>query len=104
MPSIAEQIWGEHNFRRLSFVAAAWFRYINGVDDAGNKFEVDDPMVKELQAKAKAGGNNPRELLSIKSLFGDDLRNDERFIKEVTTAMELIAKDGVMATLPKYID
>ncbi|THZ69166.1 mannitol 2-dehydrogenase [Aureobasidium pullulans] len=104
MPSIAEQIWDKHDFRRLCFVAAAWFRYINGVDDAGNKFEVDDPMVKELQAKAKAGGTKPHELLSIKSLFGDDLRKDEKFIKEITTAMELIAKDGIMATLPKYID
>jgi len=37
-------------------------------------------------------------------LFGDDLRGDERFINEVTKAMELISKDGVMATLPKYVD
>ncbi|OBW65692.1 MAG: Uncharacterized protein AUREO_042310 [Aureobasidium pullulans] len=58
-------------------------------------------MVKELQAKAKAGGTKPHELLSIKSLFGDDLRKDEKFIKEITTAMELIAKEGIMATLPK---
>ncbi|KAI5461919.1 hypothetical protein BGZ63DRAFT_354813 [Mariannaea sp. PMI_226] len=104
MPSIAEQIWVTGPFRRLCFVLAAWFRYINGVDDKGNSFEVDDPMRERLQALAKAGGNDPRELLSIKMLFGDDLRDDERFVNEVTTAMELIAKDGVMATLPKYVN
>jgi mannitol 2-dehydrogenase len=76
MPSIAEQICGDRNFRRLSFVTAAWFRYINGVDDAGNNLEVEDPMVEELQAKAKAGSTTPHELLGIKSLIGDDLRND----------------------------
>ncbi|CAM1500507.1 Fc.00g096690.m01.CDS01 [Cosmosporella sp. VM-42] len=104
MPSIAEQIWVNGPFRRLCFVAAAWFRYINGVDDKGNSFEVEDPMLDELQALAKAGGNDPRQLLSLKMLFGDDLRGDKRFLDEVTKAMELIARDGVMATLPKYVD
>lgn len=104
MPSIAEQIRDkDHNLRRLTFVAAAWFHYIKGVDDNGNKFEVDDPMREELQAKAHAGGNKPDELLSIKMLFGDDLRNDKIFVDELTKAMELIARDGVMATLPKYV-
>ena len=104
MPSIAEQIWVTGPFRRLCFVAAAWFRYINGVDDNGNTFNVDDPMREELQAKARAGGTNPAELLSIRSLFGDDLRGDKRFVQEITTAMEDIARDGVLKTLPKYVN
>jgi mannitol 2-dehydrogenase len=104
MPSIAEQIWVTGPFRRLCFIAAAWFHYINGVDDNGNKFEVDDPMREELQAKARAGGTNPTELLSIKNLFGDDLRGDKRFLQEMTTAMEDIARDGILKTIPKYID
>ncbi|KNG83806.1 mannitol 2-dehydrogenase [Aspergillus nomiae NRRL 13137] len=104
MPSIAEAIWVTGPFRRLCFVAAAWFHYIKGVDDSGKTFQVDDPMREELQAKARAGGTNPAELLSIKSLFGDDLRGDKRFIQEITTAMEDIARDGILKTLPKYID
>jgi mannitol 2-dehydrogenase len=104
MPSIAEAIWVTGPFRRLCFVAAAWFRYLHGVDDNGQKFQVDDPMREELQAKAVAGGTNPSELLSIKNLFGDDLRGDKRFIETITTAMEEIARDGIMKTLPKYVD
>ena len=103
MPSIAESIWVTGPFRRLCFVAAAWFRYVNGVDDSGNTFAVDDPMREELQAKARAGGTNPAELLSIRNLFGDDLRSDKRFLQEITTAMEDIARDGILKTLPKYI-
>src|SRR5699024_7603197 len=68
MPSIAEAIWVTGPFRRLCFVAAAWFRYINGIDDAGNKFEVDDPMREQLQALAREGGTKPHALLSIKNL------------------------------------
>ncbi|EPE04433.1 mannitol 2-dehydrogenase [Ophiostoma piceae UAMH 11346] len=104
MPSIAEAIWVKGPFRRLCFVAAAWFHYVNGVDDNGNPFEVDDPMREELQAKAREGGSNPAELLSIQVLFGDDLRTDKRFLQEITTAMEDIARDGILKTLPKYID
>ncbi|KAJ5779247.1 hypothetical protein N7457_006967 [Penicillium paradoxum] len=104
MPSIAEAIWVTGPFRRLCFVAAAWFCYLKGVDDSGNKFAVDDPMREELQAKAHAGGANPAQLLSIKNLFGDDLRNDKRFIREITRAMEDITRDGVLKTLPKYVE
>jgi mannitol 2-dehydrogenase len=104
MPSIAEAIWVTGPFRRLCFVTAAWFHYLNGIDDSGRTFEIDDPMREELQAKARAGGTYPAELLSIKSLFGDDLRGDERFVQEVTIAMEDIARDGIMKTLPKYIN
>lgn len=104
MPSIAEQIWVSGPFRRLCFVAACWFRYLHGVDDAGNQFEVDDPMREQLQSLAKEGGNDPRKLLSLKMLFGDDLRGDKRFLDEVSNAMELIAKDGVMKTIPKYVN
>jgi mannitol 2-dehydrogenase len=104
MPSVAEQIWVKGPLRRLSFVVGAWFLYIRGVDDKGNSFDVDDPMREQLQALAKAGGNDPRQILSVKSLFGDDLRSDKRFLDELTTAMELISKDGVMATLPKYVE
>ncbi|KAL2830341.1 hypothetical protein BDW59DRAFT_158670 [Aspergillus cavernicola] len=103
MPSIAEAIWVTGPFRRLCFIAAAWFCYLNGVDDSGKTFNVDDPMREELQALAHAGGTDPAKLLSIKSLFGDDLRSDKRFIQEVSTAMEDITRDGIMKTLPKYV-
>ena len=61
-------------------------------------------MRDELQAKARAGGTNPGELLSIKNLFGDDLRGDKRFIDEMTKAMEDIARDGILKTLPNYVE
>ncbi|KAJ5727728.1 mannitol-1-phosphate/altronate dehydrogenase [Penicillium malachiteum] len=104
MPSIAEAIWVSGPFRRLCFVAAAWFHYVKGVDDNGNKFEVDDPMREILQAKAIAGGTNPSELLSIGNLFGDDLRSDKRFLATVTAALEDISRDGILKTIPKYVD
>ncbi|KXG51079.1 Mannitol dehydrogenase [Penicillium griseofulvum] len=108
MPSIAEVIMKsnadkrEYPFRRLCFVAAAWFTYIRGVDDKKIPFNVNDPMLDELRAAAKADPGGPLGLLEIKNLFGDDLRTDKRFIAEMTQAMKDIAEKGVLATLDEY--
>jgi mannitol 2-dehydrogenase len=99
MPSIAEQIQAGGPLRRLTLCAAAWFRYLNAVDDAGKPFKLDDPMAEELQSYASQGAMAP---LEIKSLFGDDLRNDERFVKELESALESLERDGAMASIEKY--
>ncbi|KGO65646.1 Mannitol dehydrogenase, C-terminal [Penicillium italicum] len=108
MPSIAEAIMQskkeqrEYPFRRLCFVAAAWFLYIKGVDDHGKTFAVVDPMLDELLAAAKADDGGPSGLLEIKNLFGDDLRGYPRFTTEIKQAMKDIAEKGVLETLKEY--
>ncbi|OAK97958.1 Polyol:NADP oxidoreductase [Phaeosphaeriaceae sp. SRC1lsM3a] len=99
MPSIAEQIMANGPLSRLTLCAAAWFRYVNGVNEQGELFKVDDPMVSELQAQAQQGAIS---LLEIKSLFGDDLRGDKRFVSELTKALESLTRDGAQATIAKY--
>lgn len=71
------------------------------VEDNGKKFEGDDLMREELQSNARAGGANLAELLSTKMLFGDDLRDDKRFVQETATAMEDLPRDGILKTLPR---
>lgn len=106
MPSIAEQIWDsrEHNFRRLTLAVASWFRYLNGVDEQGRPIAIDDPMAEKLKALAIEGGTSPGPLLSVKNLFGDDLRGDKLFVEELGRALESLHKEGAMATLAKYVD
>lgn len=105
MPSIAEQIRnGNRNFRRLTFCLASWFRYLNGVDERGNPYSIDDPMAEYLKKRAIDGGHKPTLLLDVKNLFGDDLRADTIFVKELTSALESLYRDGALARLAKYID
>ncbi|KAF1829875.1 NAD(P)-binding protein [Decorospora gaudefroyi] len=99
MPSIAEQIQAGGPLTRLTLCAAAWFRYLSGVDEQGRAFQVDDPMLGQLQPKAREGGF---EVLSVESLFGDDLRGDARFVAELKKALESLEKEGAMATVAKY--
>ncbi|KAK8038543.1 Polyol:NADP oxidoreductase [Apiospora rasikravindrae] len=110
MPSIAEQIRRLPDnpedgapLRRLTLAVAGWFRFSNGLDEAGKPIKVDDPMAAELQEKAREGGHGPHVLLGIKMLFGDDLRDDERFVKELTDAMESLYTVGARKTLENYV-
>ena len=101
MPSIAEQIVAGGPLRRLTLATAAWFRYLRGVDEQGRDFQLSfDPRNEELQHIARDEGN-PMKLLSIKDLFGDDLRGDERFVKELTEAYNSLEREGAMKTLEK---
>ncbi|ROV90389.1 hypothetical protein VPNG_10034 [Cytospora leucostoma] len=106
MPSIAEQIWQTkgHNFRRLTLSVASWFRYLNGVDEQGKPYTIDDPMAESLQAKAREGGEDPRPLLNVNNLFGDDLRGDQQFVDELSKALSSLYREGPLATLAKYVD
>lgn len=108
MPSIAEQIIRESRnpssgpLRRLTLCVAGWFKYLNGVDEKGQAFKIDDPMAEELNKLACKGGQGPDMLLSVHSLFGDDLRGDARFMNELTAAMESLYSVGALKTLEKY--
>ncbi|KAF2998475.1 hypothetical protein E8E13_002623 [Curvularia kusanoi] len=101
MPSIAEQIVAGGPLRRLTLATAAWFRYLRGVDEQGRDFQLSfDPRNDELQQIARDEGN-PMKLLSIKDLFGDDLRGDERFVKELTEAYNGLEREGAMKMIEK---
>jgi mannitol 2-dehydrogenase len=106
MPSIAEQIrlqppTGE--LKKLTLAVAAWFRYLTGVGENGVSHKIDDPMAAELQQRAREGGEDPTLLLGVKSLFGDDLRGDERFVGELKRAMKSLYEVGARRTLELYV-
>ncbi|KAL1607866.1 hypothetical protein SLS60_002804 [Paraconiothyrium brasiliense] len=104
IPSIAEQIESRGPIGRLTLCVAAWFRYLTGVDENGKTYKIDDPMAKELQALAREGGASPNALLGMQNLFGDDLRYDGRFVREITMAMRTLDRRGARKTLEKYVE
>ena len=106
MPSIAEHIMAHNDTpRRLTLVVAAWFRYLSGIDESGKEFtikETDEIDIKNLQAKARDGGHLPNNLMGIRNLFGDDLRDDKGFMGELTTALDSLYKNGAKKTIENY--
>lgn len=106
MPSIAEHIMaGNPTPRRLVLAVAAWFRYLSGYHENGSEFTIkqtDEVDILHLQAMARDGGHLPTNLMSIKNLFGDDLRDDKPFMDELTKALDSLYKNGAKETLKNY--
>ncbi len=97
----------------IPLAIAGWLRYLMGVTDKGEAFELSaDPMLSELQEKM-AGiafgnpdsvGDNLQPILSNENIFGIDLYKAGIGKKIEKCFMEEIAGEGaVRATLRKYV-
>ena len=88
----------------LSLVVAAWiFYFYRGVDEAGRPLEIVDARAAELTSAARAEGLDPRPMLAIRSIFGENLPTDAAFVSAVEMAMRKLAADGVRSTVSCYL-
>lgn len=91
---------------RPALTIAAWMRYVTGVDEAGNRYAIDDPLAEEIGMKvARAGGGGEGvvyELLRLGAVFGDDLPGEPRFVGAVTEAFREISSKGALAAAKRY--
>ncbi len=95
----------------IPLALAAWLRYLVGVDDEGNSFELSpDPLMDELQELIKGieiGDKeaNMKPLLKKESIFGLDLYAAGLGEKIEGFFLEMLAGPGaVRKTLEKYLD
>lgn len=101
------------DLRCIPLVFAGWCRYLMGVDDAGERFEVSpDPLLGEVSghvAGVELGAVGPfgewlRPLLSNAGIFGVDLYEVGLGERVEEYFGELVAgKGAVRATLHKYV-
>ena len=98
LPSLHEALAQGRPHRLLTLAVAAWLRYLRGTDAAGRPVGVEDAQADTLTALARLGGNDPRPLLAVRSIFGD-LADDPEFIRELAAALHALDSDGVEATL-----
>jgi len=101
------------SLKYIPLAIAGWCRYLLGIDDNGEEFQISsDPMLETLKgyiANIKFGdvnsvGDSLKPILSNESLFGINLYNVglgekvEGYFKEMITG-----KGAVQATLDKYL-
>ena len=96
----------------IPLVLAGWLRYLIGVDDNGNPFEITpDPLLPSMQEKLAGmtlGGSidaeQLRPILSDASIFAVNLYDCGLADKVIGYFKELMAGPGaVRATLKKYV-
>jgi len=102
LPSLAEALAAGRPHALLTLAVAGWLRYLQGTDEQGRAITIEDPLARELQALATQGGNDPRPLLSLRSLFGD-LGQHEAFVAALTGALRTLSAHGAQATLSRIL-
>lgn len=83
-----------------ALVVAAWARYAEGVDEAGEPIEVVDQRGDQVMAAAAAQGNDPLAFLRDRRLFGD-LVDNERFTTVYAAQLASLHEAGARATLER---
>ncbi len=87
------------DLKLIPLVLAGYLRYLKGIDDNGNKFELSpDPKLDELT------GLTPEEVLHREEVFGTDLFADTLGERVLAIYEELDGGNGaVRATIKKYL-
>ncbi|MBS0441775.1 MAG: mannitol dehydrogenase family protein [Proteobacteria bacterium] len=79
---------------RLALAVAAWLHFLRGVDEAGQRYTIDDPLAADLAAL----GSDASALCGFAPVFGD-LGREPRFVAPVARQLASLRTRGVQATL-----
>ncbi len=101
VPVVRENLAAGGDVRRSALVIAAWARYAEGVDEAGEPIDIVDQRRDALRERARRQREDPLAFLRDPSLFGD-LADDERFTRHYLDALESLHHRGARATLETW--
>jgi mannitol 2-dehydrogenase len=99
VPVIRQNLRDGGQIERSALIVAAWARYAEGVDEAGEPIEVvDTGRAEERTAAARRYPGEPLAFLEDRSLFGD-LVEDDRFTAAYRRHLDRLHDDGARAAL-----
>ena len=85
---------------------AGWMRYISGVDETQQPIDVRDPMINQFNTIYQKHGLNMSvvaDLLSIESIFGSDLLQNNGFVESVTQAYHSLLLKGAHESVSELV-
>ncbi|KPF65588.1 mannitol dehydrogenase family protein [Porphyrobacter sp. AAP60] len=92
----------------LTLALAGWMRWQAGVNDAGARHSVDDPLAAETAcALANAAGDpaaEVRALLANNAIFGSAFPADADFVAQLTRSYVFIRQEGAAAAVQAFVD
>jgi mannitol 2-dehydrogenase len=101
VPVVRQQLSSGGDIRRSALVIAAWARYCEGVDEAGDPIEIVDRRRDLLASAASQQGEDRLAFLRNRDLFGH-LVDSERFTSEYVAALDALHSDGARTTLERW--
>ena len=100
LPVVREQLAAGGEIKRSALVVAAWARYAEGTDEAGEPIEVVDRLRDVVMERARS--SDPLVFISDPDLFGD-LASDSRFVSAYTSALASLHDKGARATVEAIV-
>jgi fructuronate reductase len=94
------------DFPCLALAVAGWMRWLAGVDEQGQPYEVQDPLAAETRAhyhKGQTGFEKAANLCSLKAVFGPNLWRDPRFANAVGAALDALLQQGARASVEALV-
>ena len=102
LPPLHDALASGGPHKLITLALAGWFRYLLGVDEQGQSFDLQDARGPELQVLALAGRDDPRPLLSRRDLFGD-LEDRDAFVTELQATLRDVNNYGAEAALHRSL-
>lgn len=103
---IAERLAAGLPCRRAILAVAAWMRFLLRRTDAGQTYEISDPMAARLIALADASGNDNERLMSallgVSEIFPEALAARADFRAGLTDGLTLISTVGIRRTIEMF--
>ncbi len=98
--TLAENLAAGRDAPGLILAVAAWMRYVGGVDEAGARIDVRDPLAGRLKALSDSAGDAAAKvaaLLSVREVFPDALARNPDLRAELSAAYRGLESDGARA-------
>lgn len=103
VPPLMIQAEAGQSIRWIALALAGWWRYLQGVDEAGEVIQIKDPMADRLSAAAKQSPDDPKALLAFEEIFGAEPQNNQELVSLMTAYLADFKKSGVRATVEKLL-
>ncbi|HVQ51179.1 MAG TPA: mannitol dehydrogenase family protein [Mycobacterium sp.] len=98
LPVIRANLAAGGPVRLSAATVASWARYAEGVDEHGEKIDVQDQLADTLVPLARSQHENPTAFIENTEVFGD-LASQPRFVEAYLWALDSLHRDGARATL-----
>ena len=102
LPVIRANLAAGGPVRLSAATVASWARYAEGVDEHGEKIDVQDQLADTLVPLARSQRENPTAFIENTEVFGD-LASQPRFVEAYLWALDSLHCHGARATLEELL-
>lgn len=104
VPPIEYAIENNTSVKWIALAMAAWFRFLNGVDEQNTVVPIKDPMKDTLSARSQNAPRDPMGLLGVEQIFGRKIIGDKRFVDTMAFYLNSLYEKGAKATLEEALN